>query len=242
MSDVTQGVESQPGIVRATDGTITDPAVTPDPSTPTTTPAPTTETKPDGKTLLTEGKPADKPEPKPAEGAPEKYEDYKVPDGYTLDPTVKGEADKLFKGLGLNQDQAQSLVDFYTKQTTEAFQAPFEAYQKMTSDWRSQAESHPALRGKLGPGQEVNVRIGRALDSLGDPKLSADFRELMDLTGAGNHQAFIRVIDAFAKRVIEGTHVAGNGPSRAGQSAPGGTPQSAAQAMYPHLPSANRGT
>jgi hypothetical protein len=208
------------------------------------------ETKPEqkaeegkeGKTLLTEGKKEEpkKEEPKKAEvkGAPEKYEDYKVPEGYTLDPEIKGEADKLFKGLGLDQAQAQSLVDFYTAKTTEAFQAPFTAYKEMTDSWRTEAESHPDLRGKLGPGQEVNVRISKALDALSDPKLASDFKELMDITGAGNHQAFIRVIDKLAQRMTEGTHVAGNGPSKAGQSAPGAAPPSAAAAMWPTLPSA----
>ncbi len=223
------------GIARTQAGEIQNPS---SPATTTPSPETTTTSQNEGKTLLTE--PAKEAAPEPAkEGAPEKYEDYRVPDGYTLDPEVKGEADKLFKSLGLNQTQAQSLVDFYTKQTTEAFQAPFDAYQKMTDEWRSESESHPDLRGKLGPGQEVNVRIAKALDSLGDAKLASDFRALMDLTGAGNNQAFIRVIDKFAQRLTEGGHVAGNGPSREGQSRPGQAPPTAAAALWPNLPSAS---
>lgn len=200
-----------------------------------------TEAKPDGKTLLTEGKKEEpKVEEKKAEktGAPEKYEDYKVPDGYTLDPEIKGEADKLFKGLGLSQDQAQSLVDFYTNKTTEAFQAPFKAYQEMTEGWRKEAEAHPDLRGKLGEGKEVNVRIAKMFEGIGDPALVTQFKETMDLTGVGNHPSFIRLLDKVAQRLTEGTHVAGKGPTTASQSSPDAAPPTVGGALWPKLPSA----
>ena len=195
-----------------------------------------------GKTLLTESD-ATKPDPDKAKtdgtkGAPESYGDYKLPEGYTLDPVVKTEADALFKGLGLTQEQAQSMVDFYTSKAGEAAAAPLKAYQDLTASWKSESESHPDLRGKLGPGKEINVRIAKALDSLGDPKLASDFRSAMDLTGVGNHPAFIRVLSKFAAQVTEGTHVAGNGPSPAGQSVRPQAPPSAAAAMWPNL--ANR--
>ena len=226
------------GVARTGTGEITTPA----------TPSPSTTPASEGTTLLTEPKPTEtKPaETPPKEGekpaaAPEAYADYKVPEGYEVTGELKTEIDGLFKGMGLNQDQAQSLVDFYVKQTKDAFQAPFDAYKEMTDGWRKDAMDHPDLKGKLGPGQEVNVRIGKFLTSLPDPQLAADFRSLMDLTGAGNHPAFIRVIDYAARLAAEGSHVAGNGPSPGGQSAPGaGAKPSPAQAMYPNLPSTGR--
>lgn len=242
-----QTTTDQTGVARTADGTIADQSQTTqtDQSSQTTNQDQTAQqTQPaDGKTLLTEGKKeGDKEADKTAAkaGAPEKYEDYKVPDGYALDPEIKAEADKIFKGLGLSQEAAQSLVDFYTKQTTEAFRAPFQAYQEMTDGWRKDAEAHPDLSGKLGAGKEVSTRISKFLDGMGDPKLASDFRELMDLTGTGNHQAFIRVLNYAASRLTEGTHVAGNGPSKEGQSRPGEAPPSAAAAMWPNLPSARR--
>jgi len=237
----------QTGVERTGEGTIVDqsPKVESTPTTTqTTTSTPATKAEGEGKTLLTEGK---KEEPKVEEkkdevkGAPEKYADYSVPEGFALDPEVKKEADEKFKSLGLSQEGAQSLIDLYVAKTSEAAKAPYEAYQKMTDGWRKEAESHPDLKGKLGPGQEVNVRIAKALDGLGDPKLASDFRQLMDLTGAGNHPAFIRAIDKWAQRLTEGTHVPGNGPTRAGQSEPGRAPPSAAAAIWPTLPSASRG-
>lgn len=238
------------GITRTADGQIQDGQTTTDQSNQNTNPEsqattqPTSEgkTDPAGKTLLTEGK---TPEAKAEEAkkddvakAPEKYKDYKLPEGFTLDAEIKTKADALFKGMNLSQDQAQSLVDFYGEQITKIATAPVKAYQDLTTEWRKAAESHPDLKGKLGPGQEVNVRIAKALNGLGDPKLASDFRELMDLTGAGNNAAFIRVIDKFAQKLTEGTHVAGNGPTKASQSVPGQPAPSAAAAIWPGL--ANR--
>lgn len=226
------------GVTRTAEGQISDGQTTQVDQSPSST---TPETTEPGKTLLTEDKSPEQAEVKAAEGAPEKYADYKLPDGVTLSPEIKTEADNLFKGLGLSQDAAQSLVDFYGKQISELSSAPAKAYQEMTDGWRKDSESHPDLRGKLGPGQEINVRISKALDGLGDPKLASDFKAAMDLTGVGNHPAFIRVISRLAEKVTEGTHVAGNGPSKEGQSQSGRTaPPSAAAAMWPTLPSSTR--
>lgn len=226
------------GIARTATGEITtQPAPE---STASTTPSP------EGTTLLTEPAKTEAPkteapkETKALEVAPEKYEDYKVPEGYEIAGELKTEIDGLFKGMGLSQTDAQKLVDFYVTQTKDAFQAPFDAYKEMTDGWRKDAMDHPDLKGKLGPGQEVNVRIGKFLSGLPDQQLAADFRALMDLTGAGNHPAFIRVIDYAARMLGEGTHVAGNGPAPGGQSAPGSRPPSAAQAIFPNLPSSGR--
>ena len=235
------------GVARTADGTLADQTTQTEQSSQTTSPAEsTTQTqkttdKTEGKTLLTEGKKEepDKKEETKVEGAPEKYEDYKVPDGYTLDPEIKTEADALFKNSGLSQEQAQKFVDFYTAKTTEAFQAPFEAYQKVTDGWKTESENHADLKGKIGPGKEISIRISKFIDGIGDPQLAKDFREHMDITGAGNHQAFIRVLNYAAERLTEGQHVAGKGPSEAGQSRPGQAPKSAAQSMYPNLPSIN---
>jgi hypothetical protein len=228
------------GVARTSDGQIAD-AMTPPPPQPAPTSSKDssllnqTEGKTDGET---KGEGETKTEPAKA---PEAYEDYKVPEGFTLDPEVKKEADGLFKGMNLSQEQAQSLVDFYVAKARESAEQPYKTYQEMTTKWRDDALAHPDLAGKLGPGKEVTVRIAKALDGLGDAKLASDFRELMDMTGAGNHPAFIRAIDKWAQRMTEGTHVAGNGPSPPGQARPGAPPPSAASAMWPNLPSSRGG-
>lgn len=232
------------GLARTADGTLATPGteVSKETTTSSTETAKVegTETKStDGKTVLNQKVEEAKKEEKAATGAPEKYEDYKLPEGFKLDPEVRTKADAVFKELGIPQEGAQKLVDMYRELTTEAQAAPYKAYQAMTADWLKQAQDHPDLRGKLAPGGEVNVRIGKMLDGIPDAKLASDFREAMDLTGVGNHPAFIRLMDHVAKQLTEGTHVAGNGPSKGGQVRPGDSAQpGAAAAMWPTLPSA----
>jgi hypothetical protein len=200
-----------------------------------------------GKTILNqpalkEGEQAKTEEGKKEEvkGAPEKYADFTVPEGFQLDPAVVAKATPIFKELGLTQEAAQRLVDLNREVMTEALNAPYKAYQEMTSGWLKEAKDHPDLRGKLGPGEEVNVRIGKLLNSLPDQKLASDFRAAMDLTGVGNHPAFIRAIDYFAQQLTEGKHVAGNGPTQGGTTRPGASAQpGAAAAIWPGLKSAN---
>lgn len=256
MAEAEAAVPSQIGVDRTLDGTIAEPG-----TNQTTTQASTEKTtdttataSPKGTSLLNDGEDSGASKEKApdataqesgkkaaSEGAPETYSDYKVPEGYTLDPEVKTKADTLFKGLNLNQEQAQSLVDFYTAETKEAFEAPFNAWTDLTQQWRDEASNHPDLKGKMGPGGEVSTRVAKALASIGNADLVTDFRKLMDITGAGNHQAFIRVLDHFAKLATEGTPVRGQGPSEHGQSDSGrATNRTAAQAMYPHLPSNSR--
>jgi hypothetical protein len=243
MTDQSQPTVDTSGIGRTTDGAIADGQTTQSDQGQSSQ----TTNQETGTTLLTDkgeqktepkADDADKKETK-VDGAPEKYADYKLPEGLTLDGDTRSKADTLFKSLGLSQEGAQSLVDFYGEQISKTAAAPVEAYKTLTEGWKTESMDHPDLRGKLGQGQEVNVRISKALDGLGDPKLVSDFKALMDLTGAGNNQAFIRVLDKFAQRVSEGTHVAGNGPNKDGQSAPGSRTQpTAAAAMWPNL--ANR--
>lgn len=202
------------------------------------------------------------PEPKAAEAAPEAsktpepkgdktllngeqskvtettYADFKVPEGYTLDAEVAKEAGDLFKGMNLSQDQAQSLVDFYVKKTTESAEAPFKLWTDTQKEWRD------AVAAKHGPPdgtrfQQISSTISRAIDGLG-PQLASQFREAMDITGAGNNPAFIDAFYALAQRLNEGGHVAGGGPSPGGQRNPNAAPASPASAMYPNLPTSSR--
>jgi hypothetical protein len=175
--------------------------------------------------------------PKAPEGAPEKYEAWTVPEGWSIDETASTEAGSLFKEMGLSQTQGQKLVDFYSKHSKATNDHLSELVRTQNETWQNEAKNHPDLRGKLDPGGPVLTTISRALDGLGNAQLKAEFQQAMDFTGAGNHPAFIRTFYALAQRLAEGTHVAGNGPSPLGQQAPGAArPPTAARAMYPNLP------
>ena len=170
--------------------------------------------------------------------APEKYEAWKVPEGYELDAGLVEEASPIFKKLGLNQDQTQELVDFYSKHALKTSEANNEAFWNLRKEWRDGMIKDEALgklvdkSGKHGPDSPLVVTINRALDGLQNPKLVADFKDAMELTGAGDNPAFVRILHALASKVTEGTTYAVGGPTKGNSSRP-----TAGAALYPSLPS-----
>ncbi len=107
--------------------------------------------------------------------------------------------------------------------------------ESMRADWRKQVSNDPEMAGKL---DKIQSDIGQFKATL-DPKLRADFEEAMNLTGAGDHPAFVKTFWKMSQSFIEGKHVSGSGPSPNGQTAPNTPKPTLAQAMYPHLPSGN---
>lgn len=239
MSDQSSTTPDLTGISRAPDGTIQEPgskqSSSPDQTSQTDQPKPTEDStktnEPDGTTLLTKKDGDDKPT-----GAPEKYTDFTVPEGLKANPEKMAAASALFKELNLPQDGAQKLVDLYAKELTEAAEAPINNYLEMRKEWQKTVTNDPEIGGKL---KEVRTTIGRAIDSLG-PTLAKDFREALDLTGAGDHPAFIKAFYKYAQQLTEGRHVSGSGPSVHGQRNPGNPAGPGAAALYPGLPSSSR--
>lgn len=225
--------QTQPGPARTSDGTIIDASKTT--STPADTSTKTDSSLPDqtkpGTTPGTTTKPGDVP------AAPEKYEAFTVPDGFKLDDKVNGEASAIFKELNLPQASAQKLVDFYVKETQSAIEAPFKALATMVDGWKGEVSK--AYGAKIEPGGEHALAVSRLLSQLGPAE--APFREAMDATGVGSHPAFVSAFIKLASLLGEGSDIRGNGPSPLGQTAGGEAAKpTAAQAMYPHLPSAGR--
>ena len=201
---------------RTADGTLKD-------AQTLTTPEPVKDADP--------AAPAKTPEPT-APVVPDKY-DFKAPEGQTIDPAVIEKATPIFKELGLTNDAAQKLVDFYNAQAAEGKQL----VDSMRSEWKAETAKLPEL-----------VTNPRAVEDLGrmkavifenDPKGLEAFNEAMSLTGAGDNPAIVRGWLRAAARLVEGGHVSGRSPSPEGQTAPDrAVLPTAAQAMYPNLPSA----
>lgn len=207
----------------------------------TRTPAPTdtSTTTEDGKTLLTkdDAKPTDKTP------VPEKYSDFKLPDGYTLSPEVVEKVTPVLKELGLDQAGAQKLVDFHVAQMIDAAKAPAATYEQTRADWQSKVLADPEIKSYARDGKTgidaVKIDLGRAMTVLG-PELAKDFKAAMDLTGAGDNPAFVKGFWKLAQSVIEGKPVGGKNPSPLGQTDPSKpTKPTPAQSMYPGLPSAS---
>jgi hypothetical protein len=230
---------------RSADGTILAPGTTSQQTASSQTTqqqTQTTETKSDptkspskeGASLLN----GDQPDPnaKPNySGAPDKYADFKVPEGQKLDTDVIAKASPIFKELNLSQDGAQRLVDLYNGLATAAAEAPMKLWADTQKTW--QTDSASRFGKDIEPGGKIITAFARAIDAHLPPTLAKNFRSVLDLTGAGNHPDFIEAFYTFARQLGEGTSVRGAGPSPLGQSASPKGPPSIARAMYPHLPS-----
>lgn len=181
------------------------------PTTPN--PAPTggePTTKPEGQTNdggqpAGDAKPTD--EGKPAAGAPEKYADFTVPEGVTLEATTLEEVTTLAKELNLTQEQAQKLVDRDLKVRADG-KAQFDA------QVQSIAESRTAeLRAdKDIGGEQLSANIATA-----NKALKQFFPELIpvlkDAPGVFNDVRLVKGLVRIGKAISEdGTLVRGATP------------------------------
>ena len=238
---VTQGNEPA---ARTPTGEIKDQQTSTTPaSTTTTTPAttdtPAKTTEPaaavkDDKSLLNKDDKA-KDAAKPV--VPEKYE-FKAPEGYEIDAKFMEQATPVLKELGLSNDQAQKLVNLQIEREKAIAEAPYNLYQETRSKWREDIVKDPTLGDGSNLKPEVRASISHAIDSLPN---AAAFRQVMDMTGAGDNPEFVKAFAHIAKQLGEGTAVKGGGPSGLGQRAPGAKPASAAAALYPNLPTSSQG-
>lgn len=182
--------------------------------------------------------PEPKTEAKPSAGAPEAYAAFTAPEGYTLDQKSLDAFTPIAKELGLSQEAAQRLVGFHAQAMIDAAKAPQSTYESLRNTWRTEVSADNDIKAYTLDGKSgldaVKIDIGRALGTL-DPKLAGDFRAAMDLTGAGDHPAFIKAIWKLSQSIAEGKPVAGAGPSPHSQAAPGAGKPSPAKSLYPNL-------
>lgn len=204
----------------------------------------TTPTPPTGTTTIEPPiePPSDKgtEPPKPNDSKPIVPDAYtfKAPDNYTIDAKLLETVTPIFKELGLTNEQGQKLFDIQVQRELSLAKAPQDAYAATRADWQSKVKSDPELTSAVSGDKTgidaVKLDIGRAIATL-PADLQASFREAMDVTGAGDHPAFVKAMYKFSQSIGEGRPVSGAGPSPAGQKAPGAKPPSAAAAMYPNL-------
>lgn len=132
-----------------------------------------------------------------AEGAPEKYEDFALPEGMELDTALVEKVAPVFKELNLTQGQAQKLVDAFASQREAEGQALQEAFDNDVKQWKQEAEQDKEVGG---PAFNENVGTAiKALDRFGTPEL----KSLLDSTGLGNHPEVIRFMWRVGKTIKE---------------------------------------
>ena len=129
--------------------------------------------------------------------APDTYADFVMPEGVEVDAALLTEATPIFKELGLNQDQAQKLVDFQAKQAKAGSESRVDAFNQLMNDWQEQSKNDKELGGDKF---DENVKIAQvAIAKFGTPEL----KQLLEEHGVGNHPELIRFMVKVGKLTAE---------------------------------------
>lgn len=142
-------------------------------------------------------------ESKEPEVAPESYEDFTLPEGFTIDSALADEFKTLAgkDGLNLTQAQAQKLVDFQTSIIEKQSKATLDAFKAQTESWKSETIK------ALGNDHEKEIGFAaKAIDQFGGKEL----REILDQTGLGNHPAIAKAFVQIGKTISEDTFRSGD--------------------------------
>lgn len=159
-----------------------------------------------------------------AEGAEEavEYSDFQMQDGFELDEAVLGEAVPVFKELGFSQEQAQGIVDLYSKLQGETLNTAVTQQQAQVETWTKQ------IKDDWGGEEGFNSKLKEAAKGVdyGDKYLrellpedqrtvkvevngkeqsvpATPFRDALNETGAGNHPAIIKFVHSVSQMLSE---------------------------------------
>lgn len=159
------------------------------------------------------------------EGAPEKYADFKAPEGTeALAPELVTEVSALAKELNLSQDKAQKVIDTATKLAAKGVEAQTAAITSVRADWVSQVKADKEITA--GPGLDANLATAKAaMLATTNPQ----FQMLMARSGLGDHPDVIRHFLKIAPAFAEDKHVPGG-------KQPPGDGKSAEKVLYPNNP------
>ena len=141
----------------------------------------------------------EKQEPEKEAGAPEKYEDFKAPQGVSLDADVVKGFSEVAKELNLPQDKAQAVID---KVTPILAQKQADQIAQTNKAWQEKVKSDPVIGG-----DHLKSTIATAQKALKDFRgadgkfVDEDVAELAAI--AGNHPGLIKILRHFGSVIGE---------------------------------------
>lgn len=137
--------------------------------------------------------------------APDKYESFKFPEGYTPQETLVGEFSTLAKNIGLKQDGAQQLVDFFGKMNAAQTAAAASEGEALLTKWKADAKADPTIGGA---NFEKNLGlVSKVLDKYGSPEL----KQFLTQSGVGDNPLLLRAFLNVANAIGEDNLVTGGG-------------------------------
>lgn len=160
---------------------------------------------------------APKPEEKPADAVTlPAFDTFALPEGVKLDEKLNGDFAKLLGTFETEsklphdavQKLGQQLVDFYVNEQRQvqdrANQLMTENWNRTREGWRDQFKSDSEIGGNA---RETTIkRAGAVLERYGaehGPNHLAELRQVLSMTGAGDHPAVIRFVNWASRFTVE---------------------------------------
>lgn len=140
-----------------------------------------------------------------SEGTKEQGElSLKTPEGVEVNEEHLNAFTSEAKELGLNNDQAQKLMDLHFKFHQETLEAQQEAWAEINENWVKEAKADKEIGGKKF---DTSVDLAKqAISKFG----TDEFKEALNFSGLGNHPEMIRFLSNVAKGFGEDKMVSGD--------------------------------
>jgi len=143
---------------------------------------------------------------KAADEVPETYADFQMPEGVEIDETALEAAVPVFKDLGLNQEQAQKLVDLQADMVAKGQKAQVEAFNAQLDKWDTQSLNDKEFGGEKF---DENIKTASlAVEKFGTPEL----KTLLEQHGLYAHPEVVRLLYRVGNTVKEDNPGNGGNP------------------------------
>lgn len=140
--------------------------------------------------------------------APEKYTDFSIPEGMSLDAPLIEEFSAVAKEHNLSQDAAQKFIDIAMKSQTHSLDHFKQQIATITDQWAVESRSDKEFGG-----EKFNENLGFAKKAL-DKWATPEFKSLLVDTKLGNHKEMIRLLMRAGKEISEDGFIPGSNRPR----------------------------
>lgn len=153
------------------------------------------------------------------------FEAFKLPEGFSPDDAKLGEFTKELAEFetvtkadhAKMQEFGQKLVDRHIAEVQRLNDFYKTAFENQKNDWKQSFEKDPEIGGNRAQ-TSINAAIQFIETHGGSTEQKAEFRNLMNTTGVGNHPALIRILAKANAVLAEGKPLPGTKPPAASTS------------------------
>ncbi len=139
-------------------------------------------------------------------GAPEKYEDFKMPEGTELDAEVGAAFQGVAKELNLSQEQAQGFLD---KMAPVLQKRSADRIAAISNEWMEQSKADKEFGGqKLMQSLSDIARLRDTFARNADGSIDADIQEFLS-SPMGNHPGALRLLSRIGRAFGEAKYPGG---------------------------------